>query len=825
MRLLPGRIALAFALSMLVEPASAALTVDLVPRSDTAFTEVQIEGLDEGNPDAAIARAIFGLQQGVEDRDRLPGMLVLSAGAWRAKATVYYPTHNSTRFRSVEYRGRPVDGTRVIRHLAKAVWNVNVHGEKIVAQHFGSLQRIGRSALEAGDDGTRIPAEILVVRIPLTGRATVDTFNAFRAIESSKDTEDAANVGKGFRDTVLRDLGRFVETALGPQQLTAAAREARTALDWLYQIALDLHPRLASGGEHGRNAACANPESRRFTPTQKSESKAMELLALLLEGSFPGDKARSLHNAVDADVLELVLAGAFDPVILNVLECQVRRDLFVPNESHELENIVLRSQYHRIAYEVLGQARGSAPEFFSAVHRVTSSMGVGYVDLPEWVQSIDRADRNIVKAAVRNAIKLVSRALFENLPEMTSAQCPGAVPTDRCVVCDAVRAINRVLFDHNRNVMRRLARGDAGTWFDPFGRGKAIRDRLAFDVRMVLMEQAIVEHVLRERSKTFALETVTCVDEQLTDLAKSVQQVKPKPGVRHLQWSGYVAGRLIKSLESRESQSVFSRFSKSETYIFSPRFGNHWWRVAIGVAYVLVLHEAERQGTDPASPSLLKEDGDGADRVPDDLEMRYRELLLEILEEAPKAGIDKKAQSVLDALAAIRGLGKAERARQTSRLTHALATLEKPDVPPSVWQGCDEATVSVTAVPTPWHARWARILDALTDETHAATLADALESAGVEGDTKLADGFDGNDRAYRKACRVMETRMRRTLCLLAGQTRCDDVEKGSQAPFDDEHAVLISFDSEVATAFRSELPSVWPFLVESIKKLGGRARR
>ena len=825
MRLFPGRIMLAFALGVLVEPVNAALSVDLEARSDTAFTRAEVEALDEGKSHTAIARAIFGLQQGVEDRDRPPGLLVLSAGAWRAKATIYYPTSNSTRFRSIEYRGRLIDGTRLIRDLAKAAWNATVHGEKVVAQHLGSTRRISHATLEAGDDGTELPAEILVVRIPLTGRATVNTVEAFREIEESKNTTDAAAVGKGFRDTVLRDLERLVEAALGPQQLSAAARDAQTALDWLYQIALDLHPTLASGGEHGQNAACANPETRRFTSTHAREEKTKELIAQLLDANIPGDEIRSLHSAFDADTLELILTGAFDPVILNVLECQVRRDLFVPNESHELANIVLRSQYHRIAYDALRKAKGTAPEFFSAVHRVTSSMGVGYVDLPAWVQSIDPTDDDIVKAAVRTALNLASRALFENLPQMTFGQCPGAQSAKRCAVCDAARDINRVLFDHNRTVMRRLARGDVGSWFDPLGLGKAIRDRFAFDVRMVLMEQAIVEHVLRKRSKTFAPEAVACVDRQLTALAKSVHQVKPKPGVRHHQWSGYVAGQLVKSLESRDSRSAFSRFSKSGAYIFAPRFGNHWWRVAIGVAYVLVLHETRRQGADTASPSLLIETANGADRVPDDLMMRYRKLLLQILEEAPKAGVEKQAQRLLDTLAATRGLGKAERARQTSRLTRALTTLDKPDDSPRLWQGCDATTLNVTATPTPRRAKWSRILNALTHETHAATLADAFESAGVQGETKLTDGFPGDDAANRRACRVLETRMRRTFCLLAGQTQCDAVAKSFQASPDHEHTVLLSFDSEDATAFRSELPSVWPFLVESIERTRGRRRR
>ena len=734
-------------------------------------------------------------------------MLVLSAGAWRARATVYYPTDNSTRFRSIEYRVRLSD---LLSDLPKVVWNIAMHGEKVVAQHFGSSYRISRTPADVGNDPTtRIPAEFFVVRIPLTGRATVDTVNAFLELEKR-------GTGEKEEAMVLRDLVRLVKQAVGPQPLSAAARDAETALDWLYQTALDLHPTLVTGGKHGRHAACANPESRRLGLTPQGMSKAKDLVALLFR-----DKIRA-HNAVDEAVRELVIAGALDPVILNVLECQVRRDLFMPNENHELENIVLRSQYHRIAQEVLAETKGSAPLFFSAVHQVTSSMGVGYVDLPVWVQSIDRANRSIVNTAVRDVVEQAGRALFENLPEMKSAECPGVKPDDRCLVCETARDINRVLFDHNRNVMRRLAHGRTGTWFDPIGRGKVIRDRLAFDIRMVLMEQAIVEHALVTRSKTLVPETVACVDRQLTMLAKSVQQVKPKPDVRHRQWSGYAAGRLVKSLESRHNRPHFAKFSKGGTYIFAPHFGNHWWRVAIGVAYVLVLHEAERLGIDPASPSLVKEDEDGIDRVPKQLEMRYRNLLLEILNEAPKAGINKKAQGVLNALAATRGIGKAEQERQTNRLTRALATLEKPDGSSRVWQGCNEKTLEVTPNSTPHHAGWDRILTALMDETHAATLADALESAGIEGETRLADrlsGEDGDESAYRQACRVVETRMRRTLCLLEGQTRCEDTEKGFQARPDDEHALLLSYESEAATAFRSELPAIWPFLVESIVEL------
>ena len=853
----PGAVLLGCAVWLATTPVQGALNLEVQGRTKELYTKEEVDSLGTGLlPQDPIVKAIFAIEQNEKDPDATPGMLVLSAGAGRSKATVYYPTEDSSRFRSIEFWGTPLHKMEAVG-LARArtadifrrTWRAKASGERIISENFGSSRQFTGTGQDASADGSRVPSETLVVKIPIGGRATVEVVSAFKAIEKRGDAKNTAGMGPEFRETVLKDFKQLLGTATGQWNTSSAAVEAETVLDWLYQSMLDIHPRLATGKPHGPNARCTNTKHRRIT--RSNEGRLFGLYRedpdSGMEGGVAARTYGAMHpNAVDPDVMELVMAGAFAPVILSILECRVRRDLFGPKERHEIDNIILRSQYHRIATEVLDEARGPAPHFFTAVHLVTSSVGVGYVDLDPSVQGIELRRRvrspdegtkqkekgivtkgiekirdggaRIATGGVRMATRWLSQIfLFENVPAMKLEKCAGPGTEKKCLVCEAVREINRVLFMHNRNVMHRLARGKPDRWFDPLGRGVPIRNRLEFDTRMVLMEQAIVEHLVAQRRKTTGSETAACVEEQLSMLADSVQKMKPKPGIVHRHWSGYTAGLLVQELQKPENSGKFARFSESGDYVFAPRFANHWWRVAIGVAYVLVLHEAQRQGVEPSAGALIEKAGDETDRVPEGLRREYLRRLERILEEAPRAGLGKKAQETLEALTRTKGMGEAEEEAQTARLAQALEVL-RPSDRPRIWQGCDPDTLEVTRREAPKHDRWSRILRALAHEAHETTLADAFESAGVAGHTKLPDRLPAGAHAgaYRDVCRTIQRRKDRTVCLLAGRTWCKN-DEAMERRREGSYAVLLDYESATARALRMELPATWPFLVKAIE--------
>ena len=855
---LPGAVLLGCAVWLATTPAQGALTLEVQGRTKELYTKEEVDSLGTGLlPQDPIVKAIFALEESEKDPDATPGMLVLSAGAGRSKATVYYPTENSSRFRSIEVWGTPLHkregvglaGSRAT-DIVKRTWRAKASGERIISENFGSSRQFTGTGQNASADGSRVPSQILMVKIPIGGRATVEVVSAFKAIEKRGDAKKTAGMGAEFRETVLKDFKQLLLRATGHRRTSSAAVEAETVLDWLYQSMLDIHPGLATGTPHGANAKCTNAEDRRIT--RRNEGHLFGLYREDPDSEREGGRAArtfgAMHpNAVDPDVMELIMAGAFDPVILSILECRVRRDLFGPKDRNDIDNIILRSQYHRIATKVLKQARGPAPHFFTAVHLVTSSVGVGYVDLDPSVQGIEwrrkvrspdegtkRKEKGIVTkgiekireggeqiaaGAVRRVIRGFSKfVLFENVPAMKFEKCAGPGTQKKCLVCEAVREINRVLFMHNRNVMHRLARGKPDRWFDPLGRGIPIRDRLEFDTRMVLMEQAIVERLMARMRKTTESKTAACVEEQLSMLADSVQKMKPKPGIVHRHWNGYAAGLLVQELQKAENWRIFARFSESGDYIFAPRFANHWWRVAIGVAYVLVLHEVQHQDVKRGAEALVKKADDQTDRVPEGLRREYLRRLERILEEAPRAGLGKKAQETLEALTRTKGMGEAEEEAQTARLAQALEVL-RPSERPRTWQGCNPDTLEVTRREAPRHDRWSRILRALAHEAHETTLADAFESAGVAGHTKLPDRLPAGAHtgAYRDVCRTIQRRKDRTLCLLAGRRWCKDDEamKRRREGID---AVLLDYESATARTLRMELPATWPFLVEAIEE-------
>ena len=870
---LPGAVLLGCAVWLATTPVQGALTLEVQGRTKELYTKEEIDSLGTGLlPQDPIVKAIFAMEQSEKDPDATPGMLVLSAGAGRSKATVYYPTENSSRFRSIEVWGTPLHkleglslaATRA-KEIVKRTWRAKASGERIASENFGSSRQFTGTGQDASADGSRVPREILVVKIPIGGRATVEVVSAFKAIEKRGDAKKTAGMGPEFRETVLKDFKELLLRATGHWHTSSATVEAETVLDWLYQSMLDIHLGLATGKPHGPNAKCTNAHDRRITRRNEghlfglyredpdsegegSERKDSENEDFKREGERAARTFGSMHpNAVDPDVMELVMAGAFDPVILSILECRVRRDLFGPKDHNDIDNIILRSQYHRIATKILNDARGPAPHFFTAVHLVTSSVGVGYVDLDpsvqgiEWrrrvrspdeetkqkekgivtkgIEKIREGGERIATGAVRRLVRLSSQnVLFENVPAMKFEKCADPGIQKKCLVCEAVREINRVLFMHNRNVMHRLARGKPDRWFDPLGHGVPIRNRLEFDTRMVLMEQAIVEHLMAQMRKTTESKTTACVEKQLSMLADSVQKMKPKPGIVHRHWSGYTAGLLVQELQESNNQNIFARFSESGHYVFKPHFANHWWRVAIGVAYVLVLHEAQRQKFEPSDGALVEKAGDQTDRVPERLRKEYLRRLERILEEAPREGLGKNAQETLEALTRTKGMEEAEEEAQTARLAQALEVL-RPSDQPRTWQGCNPDTLEVTRREAPRHDRWSRILRALAHETHETTLADAFESAGVTGHTKLPDRLPASAHTgvYRDVCRTIQRRKDRTLCLLAGRRWCKD-DEAMKRRREGSYAVLLDYESATARALRMELPATWPFLVEAIEE-------
>ena len=741
--------------------------------------------------------------------DKHPGMLTLEAGAWRLRATLSYPAGEMTRYREIDIGPAEFDSEARLSYpldekLRRTARNPlllllpdpldfirGVHKTGFVGKHFGA-------------EAPKNAPFWVTLRIPLTARAVLRAFDTMTIIEAVPKS-DYPFLAPMDQPGALQVAKRLVE-AVGGESLEALVifesalfgklSNALTPLDWTYQLALLWS--LASSQEFNRGALRSAAKSLGEAGC-KNPSRAGDFIRRLTRATL--DAA----PGYDWDWIDIAASGVGDPVFLNILDCQVRRELLSGDPPAEFSNIIHRSQYARIASRILDEEFGNifgagAPKFFSALHHATYLLGVGFVDAAESVKEIGRIKE-----------KLAKWFFFENSQDVDF----GALADRAEKVAKHLRGINAALFDKiNRPTMVKLLRQRSP--FDPLGGGVRVRSAKEFDLRMVLVEQKGVEEYLdglrrdvlvnlwqddlrRNEAATNHTLYMELLDHHFTYLADAMLGMDVKAGYKHPQSLVRLSGRLVGFLEEDETKRRFGNFQRNGKYIFERRFSNYWWRVAAGSAHIFVLH------ADNAPPEDLKEE--------------YLAYLERTLNDAPSGtGRGTAAAALLENLATVRATSETTRTEDGKTL-HAALQLVDPLVDPVAgrkWWGCSDGRVSAGIVEEP--ADRDGIFRALARPAHATSLAAAWESAAEGGATGSAHNLSGLPDAMRPmVCEAIEARRSRTACLLQGKIACaKPVDTRALLEMDDASATLLGFDDPRSVRLRSRLPELWRFLSRTI---------
>ena len=550
-----------------------------------------------------------------------------------------------------------------------------------------------------------------------------------------------------------------------------------TPLDWAYRTALDL------GDLDSEGVGCRNPPSRNGAPGHLTEDTASEVWKILFESlslRILTDKIWPRNPDIDLsnlDWFEAAASGVRDPVFLNILECQARRELLAGAEPYAFENIIHRSLYHKYASDILQEKVGGI-KFFTAFHHATSYFSFGVVDSTE-KHSDNLADYGFL-----------ARAIFDFRAGKPDYKDIFANESLRNILND----INRALTDRNRIEMTKLLQR-RGRFFDPLGMVE-VESARDFDLRMVLFEQGIVQEIMQQRGKE-----MQSVGGILTRLAEIKLNTKVKDGYRHYQSEVYKAGQMVNKLKEEKQKERFGRFDKQDgVYVFHPSFSNYWWRVAFGTAYVLALHgEADE-------------------------ETSYFAYLERALDRAPGSPEESEnaraARELFHELADVRGASARSREEEARVLDEALRLLLPGDTEESEWYGCEASQNEVTEESIGTGDRMT-VLRELAKPAHASTLAAAYEIAVSNGALEAMPrlGVLPADEEWRgKMCGAVDARFLRVRCILQGkQQDCAESSSGASLVLDtrdDGGADLITFGD--SHRVRRVLWDLWPFLSRTI---------
>ena len=771
---------------------------DPLGEADPAFSfpesRVTPEVADRVADDAAERREMLTALRTHERRgDVHPGMLILEAGAWRLRATLSWPVGEAPRYREIDIGPAEFDSEAELYEWdekLKRVWRnpplfPNPFPDPSGVNVIRAVHKIG---FRGGHFGAHAPDNAplwVTLRIPLTARAVLRVFDAMTIIASMPksdypflapmDQRGALQVAKQLVEAVGSESLEYL--VIFESALFEKLSNALTPLDWTYQLALLWS---ASSQEFNRGALRSAAKSLREAGCKNP--------------SRDGDFIRRLTRATlyaapgyDWDWIDIAASGVGDPVFLNILDCQVRRELLSDEIRAEFSNVIHRSQYARIASRILDDKFGNifeagAPKFFSALHHATYLLGVGFIDAAESVKEIGWLKGKLAEWFIFETSNNV------NFPDLA----------DRAEkVAKHLRGINAALFDNtNRPTMIKLLQ--QRKFFDPLSRGVEVRSAREFDLRMVLAEQKGVEDYLNKLRPVKAQFKI--IDNHITHLVNSMLSMGVQKKYQHPQSLVRLSGLLIDFLDEDETKKRFENFRwEGYDYVFERKFSNYWWRVAAGSAHIFVLHAGN------APPESLKEE--------------YLAYLERALGDAPAGtGRGSKVAALLENLATVRATPEETRTDDGDALRAALPLVDPSDgAAGRKWWGCSDGRVSSGTMEGVADRR--HVLGELAEPAHATSLAAAWESAAGRGATDNAHDLSGLPDAMRPmVCKAIEARRSRTACLLSGKKDCvKPTDTRALLGMDDGGATLLKFDDPQSVRLRSRLPELWPFLSLAIR--------
>ena len=298
-----------------------------------------------------------------------------------------------------------------------------------------------------------------------------------------------------------------------------------------------------------------------------------------------------------ATYAEFAIMGDIDPAAVEVAACNAHRLFSGQNIATRSirERSVIYAETDRVLSEAWAgsEAPGGAPRFFAAASHVTRLFGVGSADALH-------AYSNGVGSFTSG-----QRDAWTNLSgwPVVDTRCLALPPGESYLPTragrNALRVINEKLFDFvNRSEMRWLVANPGSLRF-PDGKARfetpsEVSPSLAFDLRMVMREQAAVDRLLgpntlglTERDTlqlTRSQRALYCL--QFAGLAR---QVNTEPEALF-----QILDRVAGTLEALRNEGVIDEARAD--------FSNYWYRVATGMAYMVALHAS-------GSDRLLAQDG------------------------------------------------------------------------------------------------------------------------------------------------------------------------------------------------------------------------
>ncbi|MTH95883.1 hypothetical protein [Roseibium sp. RKSG952] len=298
----------------------------------------------------------------------------------------------------------------------------------------------------------------------------------------------------------------------------------------------------------------------------------------------------TMRVAGDAPIYaEFAVMGDLDPIAVEVARCKAK--LMIKGHDFETTSIRERSVIYGTMDEIIPQKTDI--RFFKAAQSVTRLVGAGSADLTEYYSNSDFTS---------GLLKVVSDYATTDSCISSSEDIQNVLPSSKGA--KLFRTINRRLFNEvNLPVIRRLAGEidhNTGTpLFDPRtpdyqelpdldGLKQQFSPGFVFDLQMVLNEQSAVETMLNDAFEADRANAVK-LDNEFTRAQKAIRciwltslinYVRPENPEDHF--------KIIENVDALLTDIADKGVISSS----EQKFSNYWWRVATGMAYVFVLHNA-----------------------------------------------------------------------------------------------------------------------------------------------------------------------------------------------------------------------------------------
>jgi hypothetical protein len=284
---------------------------------------------------------------------------------------------------------------------------------------------------------------------------------------------------------------------------------------------------------------------------------------------------------------EFAVMGDLDPIVIEVAKCKAK----LIAKGHNLETTSIRER--SVIYGTIDElVKEDNIRFFKAAQSVIRLVGVGVVDLTEYYSNSDITP-DLMSAASGLA---------------TSDSCLGPSKDAETILpsvkaAELLQTINRRLLNEvNLPVIRRLAdeidRGRPIRFFNPRtpdfqelsdldGLTKKLSPGLVFDLHMVLHEQSAVETMVNDAFEADP-ENRDQLDDELTRAQKAIRCLWLTRFINDVGPDTENHFKIVADVDALLTDLADKGVVPSD----KQKFSNYWWRVATGMSYMFVLHNA-----------------------------------------------------------------------------------------------------------------------------------------------------------------------------------------------------------------------------------------